>query len=153
MKHSALRRETKEELNTTNTLKHDNIVCPALHEQQDESVTQEIQLNQLQSNMTTICICCDKRIILGENTSHFVQHRYNFNSTVEEIFRNRAVDIKTIPHICNSCDISLINGQFPVNILHKCLTCFFCEEMPQKMYMTEMCTKTMLLVISWNTTM
>ena len=134
LKHSVLIKETKEELNTANTLKHDNRVYPAVHEQQDETVTQEIQSNQLQSNMTTMCICCEKRIILGENTSQFIQHKYNFNSTVEEIFQNRAVDIKTVPHICNSCDISLINGQFPVNILHNGLTCFFCEEMPEKIF-------------------
>ena len=144
LRHSILIRETKKEFNTSNTLKHDSRVCPGLHEQDDESVTQEIQADQLQSNMTTICICCDNTIILGENTSQFVQQRYNFNSTVEEIFRNRAVHIKTVPHICNSCDISLINGHvFSVKKCHKV----------SSMYMTKMCTKTMLLLISWNAMM
>ena len=135
LRYSQLIKETKKELNTSNTLKHNNIVCPGLPKEQDKSVTQQIQQSdQLQSNMTTICICCDNTITLGENTSRFVQHRYNFNSTVEEILQNRAVHIKTVPHICNPCNTSLINGHFPVNILHNGLKCFFCEEMPQNIF-------------------
>ena len=36
--------------------------------------------------------------------------------------------------ICNSCDILLRNGHFPVNILQRDLTCFFCEEVPSKVF-------------------
>ena len=84
--------------------------------------------------MTTICICCDNIIILQHNTLEFDQLKYKLKGKFLEILENRQIDMAMKKYICNSCDILLRNGCFPVNILQNSLTCFFCEEVPSKVF-------------------
>ena len=81
-----------------------------------------------------MCICCDNIIILQHNTLEFDQLKYKLKGKFLEILENRQIDIAMKKYICNSCDILLRNGHFPVNILQSSLTCFFCEDVPSKVF-------------------
>ena len=80
--------------------------------------------------MTTTCICCENDIIVQNDMTQFVQERYNLNLTVQEIFQKKLLNMSSERYICSSCDILLLNGNFPAHILHDQLKCFFCEEVP-----------------------
>ena len=84
--------------------------------------------------MTTMCICCNNIIILQHNTLKFDQLKYKLKGKFLEILENRQIDMAMKKYICNSCDILLRNGHFPANILQNSLTCFFCEEVPSKVF-------------------
>ena len=64
----------------------------------------------------TMCICCDNIIISQHNTLEFDQFKYNLKGKFLEILEKRQIDVATKKYICNSCDILLRNGRFPVNI-------------------------------------
>ena len=95
----------------------------------------ENKMNQM--NYETIqqqCICCDNIIKLQHNTLEFEQQKYKLKGKFQEILQSRQIDITMNKYICNSCDVLLKNGWFPVNILQNSLTCFFCEEIPSKLF-------------------
>ena len=54
---------------------------------------QQNQSNEVQNNMTTMCICCDNIIILQHNTLEFDQLKYNLKGKFLEILENRQIDI------------------------------------------------------------
>ena len=64
----------------------------------------------------------------------FDQLKYKLKGKFLEILENRQIDIAMKKYICTSSDILLRNGHFPVNILQSNLTCFFCEEVPSKVF-------------------
>ena len=41
--------------------------------------------NELQTEMTTICICCENIIILQQNTLEFEQEKYPMKGKVEQL--------------------------------------------------------------------
>ena len=59
---------------------------------------------------------------------------YKLKGKFLEILENRQIDVAMKKYICNSCDILLRNGHFPVNILQSSSTSFFCEEVPSNVF-------------------
>ena len=105
-------------------------ICKKCHD--NLKYGQQNQSNEVQNKMMTMCICCDNIIILQHNTLEFDQVKYKLKGKFLEILENRQIDVAMKKYICNSCDILLRNGHFPVNILQSSSTCFFCKQVPSK---------------------
>ena len=134
LKHGVKKRDTKKICNNSNTLKHQSKIYPGVNEQDNEIITELNESNELQKKMTTICICCENIIILQHNTLDFEQQKYPLKGKFPRILQSRTIDMTMKKYICNSCDLLLRNGWFPVNILQNSLICFFCEEIPSKIF-------------------
>ena len=107
-------------------------ICKKCHD--NLKYGQQNQSNEVQNNTMTMCICCDNIIILQHNTLEFDQLKYKLKGKFLEILEKRQIDVAMKKYICNSCDILLRNGCFPVNILQNSSICFFCEEVPSKVF-------------------
>ena len=83
-------------------------ICKKCHD--NLKYGQRNQSNELQKNMTTMCICCDNIIILQHNTLEFDQLKYKLKGKFLEILENRQTDMAMKKYMCNSCDILLRNG-------------------------------------------
>ena len=107
-------------------------ICKKCHD--NLKYGQQNQSNEVQNNTMTMCICYDNMIILQHNTLELDQLNYKLKGKFLEILEKRQIDVAMKKYICNLCDILLRNGCFLVNILQSSLTCFFCEEVPSKVF-------------------
>ena len=107
-------------------------ICKKCHD--NLKYGQQNQSNEVQNNTMIMCICCDNIIIFQHNTLEFDQFKYNLKGNFLEILEKRQIDVATKKYICNSCDILLRNGCFPVNILKNSSICFFCEKVSSKVF-------------------
>ena len=117
--------------NNSNTLTHQSKVYPGVNEQDDKIITEP---NELQKKMTTMSICCENIIILQHITLNFEQQKYPLKGKFPRILQSRTIDKTMKKYMCNACDLLLRIGWFPVNISENSSTCFFCEEIPSKIF-------------------
>ena len=134
LKHGVKNLHTQNICNSLNILKYQSKIYSGVNEQNDEMITEMNESNELQNKMTTMCVCCENVIILQHNTLDFEQQKYPWKGKFPKILQSRTIDMTMTTYTCNSYDLLLRNGQFPVNILQNSLTCFFCEEVPSKIF-------------------